>query len=217
VLRTFKRKTLRTGILGQKSSATRAQEERDLLRALSEFPPQALNAFDDTFALLDGGVGVAVSAAMARRAALYSKNEQVVGFQLSDADAKQGTTKKDFQGSEPFLEEVVNQLVKPKKIRVKADGITKQGKMPVLPRRPSEDRRRLSTGPRAGYSLPACRRYARTLAGFRSGSPIVSAAGMPDRPEMALFLCQFFLLFPPLPLQSCRGMATREDLCQRNG
>lgn len=144
VLRTFKRKTLRTGILGQKSSATRAQEERDLLRALSEFPPQALNAFDDTFALLDGGVGVAVSAAMARRAALYSKNEQVVGFQLSDADAKQGTTKKDFQGSEPFLEEVVNQLVKPKKIRVKADGITKQGKMPVLPRRPSEDRRRLS-------------------------------------------------------------------------
>lgn len=70
VLRTFKRKTLRTGILGQKSSATRAQEERDLLRALSEFPPQALNAFDDTFALLDGGVGVADS------------KPPVVGFQV---------------------------------------------------------------------------------------------------------------------------------------
>eukprot|EP00913_Durusdinium_trenchii_P009031 g8494.t1 len=66
VLRTFKRKTLRPG----HTSQTRAQERTNLIRALSDFPPNALNGFDESFALLDGGVGVAVSAAMAKRNAL---------------------------------------------------------------------------------------------------------------------------------------------------
>ena len=145
VLRTFKRKTLRPGLLGQKSSATRAQEERDLIRALSEFPPQALNGFDDSFALLDGGVGVAVSAAMAKRAALYSKNDQaMVAFQLSDAPEQSQAARKSREAEPEFLKEVVNQLVKPKKKRPKGD-VSKQGTKSKLPVRNRQEDGRRST------------------------------------------------------------------------
>ncbi|CAE7942312.1 unnamed protein product, partial [Symbiodinium necroappetens] len=54
---------------------TRAGDHRLAL----PLPPQSLNAFDDAFNLLDGGMGVAVSAAMARRAALYGRGEQTLG------------------------------------------------------------------------------------------------------------------------------------------
>jgi len=60
----------------QEGGVLRQQEERDMMRALSEMPPGGLNHFDPTFILLEGGMGAAVSACMARRHAAFAKGKE---------------------------------------------------------------------------------------------------------------------------------------------
>lgn len=126
-----RRKTFRQSGTSTKTAAgpSRGQEERDLIRALSEFAPQSLNAFDDAFNLLDGGMGVAVSAAMARRAALYGRGEQTLGGEsrhilLSKLSSREA-------GSRPgFMDQVVDKLVKPKAVGKAVDpkpGLKRRG------------------------------------------------------------------------------------------
>lgn len=47
--------------------ASQNERDRDMLRALAQLPPDLVNGVDETFALLNSGLGATVSAAMSRR------------------------------------------------------------------------------------------------------------------------------------------------------
>ncbi|CAE7661363.1 dfa3 [Symbiodinium sp. CCMP2592] len=145
-----RRKTFRQSGTSAKTPTgpSRGQEERDLIRALSEFAPQSLNAFDDAFNLLDGGMGVAVSAAMARRAALYGRGEQTLGGESRHILLSK-LSSREAGGRSGFMDQVVDKLVKPKAVPKAAvepkpglAGLKRRGSGASGSRRPSGEWRR---------------------------------------------------------------------------
>eukprot|EP00439_Symbiodinium_sp_Y106_P047827 s6031_g6.t1 len=133
-----------------------SQEERDLIRALSEFAPQSLNAFDDAFNLLDGGMGVAVSAAMARRAALYGRGEQTLGGESRHILLSK-LSSREAGGRPGFMDQVVDKLVKPKAAvdpKPGLAGLKRRGSGASSSRRPSGEWRRIIQSSSEAVRLP---------------------------------------------------------------